>query len=122
MRYAAPEVLHALQQNQAVVADPAHDIWTLGVLAYEVLTGQRVFSENDPETIFKHANAITVYPWSRATLHPSFEASGTRELIEGCLRRDPKSRLDAQKIVNKLHKLGNMQTIKDPAAYTDSAR
>jgi serine/threonine protein kinase len=113
-RYAAPEVLHSKQKSQQVTTDPSQDIWALGMLAYEVLTGDRVFPDGDNGTILKHANALSPYPWSRPKLHPAFEKSPTRELIEGCTRRDPKSRLDAQKIVQQLHRMGNMQTIKDP--------
>ena len=42
MPYAAPEVLHAVQQQRAINAQAAHDMWTLGVLAYETLTGTQV--------------------------------------------------------------------------------
>lgn len=111
IRYAAPEVLHALQQNQPVAAHPAQDIWTLGVLAYELVTGTRAFTGVPPDAIYKCANAITPYPWSAHPSHPSLLASEARAVIEACLRRDPMSRASAQQMFNKLQRLGGFSTI-----------
>lgn len=111
VRYAAPEVLHALQQNQRVAAHPAQDIWTLGVLAYELVTGTRAFAGVPPDAIYKCANAVTPYPWSAHPPHPNLLASEARAIIEGCLRRDPMSRASAQQIFNKLQRLGGFSTI-----------
>ena len=106
IRYAAPEVLHALQSNQHVAARPAQDIWTLGVLAYELFTGTRAFAGVPPDAIYKCANAVTPYPWSARPL-----GSEACAIIEGCLRRDPMSRASAQQIFNKLQRLGGFSTI-----------
>jgi serine/threonine protein kinase len=113
VRYAAPEVLHAQQQNQQLSAHPAQDMWTLGVIAYELVTGERVFADaQDMELLYKCANALAVYPFSGHTLHPDFKKSEARACIEGCTRRDPMSRLTAAQAVSKLRRLGNHHVMK----------
>jgi serine/threonine protein kinase len=92
-------------------------MWTLGVLAYEALTGERVFPDSGNETIMDHANNVRKYPWLEDKLHPAFEKSPMRELIEGCTRRDPKSRLTAQQVLQQMHRMNKMQTIRDPGDY-----
>ena len=32
--------------SKGIVADPAFDAWSLGVIAFEVLTGERAFGTN----------------------------------------------------------------------------
>jgi eukaryotic-like serine/threonine-protein kinase len=42
--YAAPEVLRALKDGQdAIIADPALDAWSLGVMAFELLSKEPAF-------------------------------------------------------------------------------
>ena len=41
--YAAPEVLRGWQEGELPVAQPSSDIWSCGIVAYEVLTGERRF-------------------------------------------------------------------------------
>jgi hypothetical protein len=42
--YAAPEVVEAFESGSTdIVADAAADIWALGLTAFEVFTGERVF-------------------------------------------------------------------------------
>jgi Protein kinase domain len=95
---AAPEVLHALKQNQQVSATTAQDIWTLGVIAYETVTGCPVFPPGDTHSVFKCANAVAPYPWSTEPLDAAFAASRARAAIEGCLWRDPMARGSAQQV------------------------
>lgn len=48
LAYAAPEVVRTAMQpdSKGIVADPAFDAWSLGVIAFEVLTGERAFGTN----------------------------------------------------------------------------
>ena len=44
LAYAAPEVVHAVYANQySMEASPALDAWSLGVMAFELLTGAPAF-------------------------------------------------------------------------------
>lgn len=54
--YAAPEVVLSWRDGQeAFVADPATDVWSLGVIFYELLTQQRYFLDATDE---KHVAAM----------------------------------------------------------------
>jgi len=44
--YIAPEVLHAADAGEAWIADPSMDMWSFGILAFEVLTGKRFYGES----------------------------------------------------------------------------
>lgn len=43
LAYAAPEVVEALEGGRKVVASAAQDMWALGVIAFEMLTGSSAF-------------------------------------------------------------------------------
>lgn len=43
LAYAAPEVVEALESRRKLVASAAQDMWTLGVIAFEMLTGGSAF-------------------------------------------------------------------------------
>ena len=48
LAYAAPEVVRTAMQpdSKGIVADSAFDAWSMGVIAFEVLTGERAFGTN----------------------------------------------------------------------------
>lgn len=81
--YMAPE------QAAAKAVDKRADIWSFGVVLYEMLTGQRLF---DGETV-----ADTLADVLRAPIRldglPAGTGPGVRRLLERCLQRDPKRRL-----------------------------
>ena len=110
VRYAAPEVVHALQQNMQIAAKPEHDLWALGVLAYETITGRRIFTNNDPDTAFRCANALLAYPWGNDQQDPAFANDAARSAVEGCLRRDPMARDTAVTVANKMSRIGGFST------------
>ena len=52
LAYAAPETIEAAERkDRTVVADPAVDVWALGVMAYELFTRTRVMNPHDPEQV-----------------------------------------------------------------------
>ncbi len=83
--YMAPE------QAKGKTVDRRADIWAFGVVLFEMLTGERLFTGDTAAEII--ASAIKEEP--RLDRLPSSTPSGIRRLIERCLIKDPKQRLQA---------------------------
>ena len=48
--YASPEIVMAYQEGKhMVIADRAVDTWSLGIMAWELFTGNRVFPRGTPK-------------------------------------------------------------------------
>jgi Tol biopolymer transport system component/predicted Ser/Thr protein kinase len=92
--YMAPE------QAKGKPVDRRADIWAFGVVLFEMLTGQRLFSgETVSDTL---ALVLTKEPdWERAPAE-------TRQLLRACLEKDPKRRLrdiaDAWRLIGETPK------------------
>jgi serine/threonine-protein kinase len=81
--YMAPE------QARGTNVDRRADIWSFGVLLYEMLSGERLFAEPSfAETL----SAVLQRPIDFARL-PAANPASLRELVRRCLERDPKRRL-----------------------------
>ena len=79
-QYVSPE------QAQGATVTPASDIYSLGVVGFEMLTGRRPFTgDNSVSVAIAHINEPV--PELPTTLSPH-----TRELIGICLRKDPTQR------------------------------
>src|SRR5262249_50157860 len=79
--YMAPE------QTRGKIVDRRADIWSFGVLLYELLTGKQLFRGEDlTETL---ASIIKDQPDLRAV------PERVRKLLEACLQKDPKKRLQS---------------------------
>jgi len=81
--YMAPE------QARGKPVDRRADIWALGVILYEMLTGRRLFAG---ETISDTLAAVLRLEVDLATL-PAGTPPAVRRLLARCLDRDPKRRL-----------------------------
>ena len=52
LAYAAPETIAAAERKErVVVADPAVDVWSLGVMAYELFTRTNVMNPHNPDLV-----------------------------------------------------------------------
>lgn len=89
-KYLAPE------QVQGLPLDGRADVYALGVVLYEALTGQAPFvAENDMATAILHVNGHLVPPSElRPDLPPDVEA-----LVLQCLARDPEDRFRSARAV-----------------------
>ncbi len=87
--YAPPEAY------DGVVA-PAWDVWSLGVIMVEMLTGQLPFTgDTEQELIVKVMEGKPSIEWSK--VHQSF-----REMIKGALEKERKDRWTAEMVLNTL--------------------
>lgn len=105
--YAAPEVLHSYASKRRIAAQPAADVWALGVLVYEALTSTSVFAPFGVkrDDIFAAAAGDMAYPWE-AMPNAAFSQSKLRKLVEACVSRDPKLRPSAAQVTSQLDLLG----------------
>ena len=109
MAYAAPEVLQSYAAGMRIAAHPAVDIWALGVMVYEALTGALVFPPfgQRPVDVYAAASGSASCPWG---LHRNvrFSRYRIRPVIEACLARDAAARPSAVQLLAQLDRLVNV--------------
>ena len=120
LKYAAPEVVLALDAGcRTIHVDAAVDMWAVGVIAFELLTGERAFPIHDMSAASESAvhEAIAgraLLPWegdSESAQHRLVKLRGLRRTVMRCLDRDPAGRPTAAALVSSWdHTFDNMQT------------
>lgn len=119
LRYAPPEVIRALEGGQRTIqADPAVDIWAIGVIAFELLTGERALHPSGLEPAAAETAALDAIsgrsqlPWEQAEAGPQLEKlRGLKRTVLRCLERDPARRPSAQALLKSWdHTFDNMQS------------
>lgn len=94
--YAAPESVHALEAGiRTTVADPATDMWALGVISFELLTASRSFARSMSADDIRAAIAGRApLPWETHDFRKKNipELRMLRRSVLSCLNRDPQRR------------------------------
>lgn len=72
---------------------PSHDTWSLGVVAFEAITGETAVKSASVALACAHG---APYPWERDATeqNPLWLRSRIRAAVEPCLRRDASKRPD----------------------------
>ena len=109
LAYAAPEVLQSCAAGMRIPAQPAADIWALGVTVYEALTGTLVFPPflMKPADIHAAASGSAHYPWE-VDHDVQFSRYRIRPVVEACLARDAAARPSAAQLLAQLDRLVNV--------------
>jgi serine/threonine protein kinase len=93
LAYAPPEVIAAYNAHADVTVAAGHDIWALGVMAYEALAGKPAFP--NARSLFAAARGAEAFPWApsqRRSAPVGWRKSRLRSLVESCLKEDPAQR------------------------------
>jgi serine/threonine protein kinase len=95
----------AFEDERQLAIHASQDIWSLGVIAYSVLTQSEVFGETDSlDRISKHAHGKLLYPWEEGPKQAaSWRECPAKSLFEGCLQRDPTKRPSAVSLVRSIN-------------------
>lgn len=85
--YLSPEVVEGRDHTEKI------DLWSLGVLLYELLVGKPPFEEQTHEETYKRISRIDI----RFPIHVPKNA---QNLISSLLKKDPRARLTAEGVLN----------------------
>lgn len=107
LRYCAPELLadpaQPLVHQPPVAVSGAADIWAVGVIAFELLTNERVFASDTTDAEIVAALRGNALPWEAGVPGQEERCSklrGLRRAVLACLSRDVYSRPNATALLS----------------------
>jgi eukaryotic-like serine/threonine-protein kinase len=110
LQYMAPE------QVEGKAADARTDLWALGAILYEMLTGKRAFEGTSAASLVGHI--MNAEPPALATVQPLTPPAVDR-LVRKCLAKDPDGRWDsAHDVADELRWLASGPATSEPANQT----
>ena len=110
--YAPPEVAAAVREQTLVRVSPAHDIWSLGKMAFEAIVGleTRRFSSplSSPPPLARGDARTGVMPWElpEEAQPRAWRETRLRPVVEPCLRAEPEQRPSAAQVLASMRSLG----------------
>jgi serine/threonine protein kinase len=121
VHYAAPEVIRAVANGQeTMIASGALDMWSLGVVAVELLTGRRIFAPPMTETDAREQLlGNKPLPWEDPVLQKDFlpNLKVLKRSVLKCLERDPVDRPSSRELLGAWNGLFESMTGTTTAAY-----
>ena len=108
LTYAPPEIVRAHLDSADVAVDASHDMWSVGVMAYEAITGSKVF---DGTTHVFDAARLTdpqPYPWEApdSAFAAACRQFRLRAVVLQCLSRDAAARPSAAALLSQMERIG----------------
>eukprot|EP00892_Ulva_mutabilis_P008634 jgi/Ulvmu1/6142/UM277_0001.1 len=115
IKYAAPELIQALEAGDTtIIVDAAVDVWAIGVIAFELLTGERICATQNVSAVQDALAGRSLLPWEGSGANTEQQLGklrGLRRSVLRCLQRDPTKRPTAAALVRSWdHTFDNMQT------------
>lgn len=105
LAYAPPEVVLAAFANEHISVQPSHDIWAVGVLAYEAIVKRPALTSVNQ--VRACASGHEPYPWELPEDQQASEWHGSR--VRGaampCLARVASERPDAQTLLSTMWRI-----------------
>ncbi|GMH38877.1 hypothetical protein BSKO_06775 [Bryopsis sp. KO-2023] len=102
LRYAPPEVLmeHASDATE-IIAKPSLDIWSLGLIFWEVLTGDPLFGpEYSEEEVMAMLMGVEQMPYEKdPQIWNHIQLPSARRLVDNMLKKAPSSRWPIHKVM-----------------------
>ena len=111
LAYAAPEVALAADRGDRAAARAAHDVWSLGVMAYEAIA-QRP-ARASMRDLYECASGRAPYPWEAqpAKQPAAWRTSRLRAVLLPCLSRQPEERPTAAQLAESVTRMGHATTL-----------
>eukprot|EP00892_Ulva_mutabilis_P008637 jgi/Ulvmu1/6145/UM277_0004.1 len=70
IKYAAPELIQALEAGDTtIIVDAAVDVWAIGVIAFELLTGERICATQNVSAVQDALAGRSLLPWEGLGQH-----------------------------------------------------
>jgi serine/threonine protein kinase len=110
LAYAAPEAINAHSDRTELTVHPSLDMWAIGVILYECLSGRPAFTfPGMIEEVFQCARGELPYPWERPSLElpEGWRKSKARSFFQTCLSREPAARPSAKQLLASMRKLSS---------------
>ena len=104
--YMSPEIIEGTE------VDTKSDIFSLGILLYEMVTGQLPFAGPNPHALLK---AIYDGTYRNPEEFNPLIAPEYFDVIKGCLRRNPAERFSIDDVIDGLKNVCDLYGIRDPA-------
>ncbi|KAL4459399.1 hypothetical protein ABPG74_018012 [Tetrahymena malaccensis] len=109
VNYMAPEIIKSQQYGKEV------DIWSYACISYEIITNQQLFQA---ESQFEVAKQIYTFQQFE---NKHFICQDLFEIIDRCLKTDPKKRITSEEILDQLEKIINMNRNIVPQELSDQS-
>ena len=108
LAYAAPELVRANAEQRNIAADPASDIWALGVVAYEAMSDRGAHRFVSAEQLTESAYGQRDYIWETPEGNTEqFMRSRACHIVLQCLRREPARRPTAAQLLQAIDRVSN---------------